>query len=234
MNTHSDQHALIVLGGHRPDPGVLAYVPAPATVICADSGLDHALSLHLTPDVVIGDFDSASSAAVERARAAGSTLVPFGPHKDQTDAELALQYAIDHHFAEVTVLWGGGDRIDHVLGVMSALAHPRLNQLDSLTAWIGRDYLHVLHAHDVVDLHHPIGSTISLLPLGSTISRLTTTGLQWELHDDELSGHAARGVSNIVQHTPTRIAVHHGVLGVIVPDALARPSTTTIVSRSYP
>jgi len=234
MNVHSKQHALIVLGGHQPSPGVLEHVPPSVTVVCADSGLDHAIALSLHPDVVIGDFDSASASAVEYARAAGSTLIPFNPNKDQTDAELALHYVLDHHFSDITIVWGGGDRIDHVLGVMAALAPPRLARVDSVTAWVGSDQLHVLHAQTVIDLHHPPGSTISLLPLGSTTPRVSTVGLQWELTEDELTAHTARGVSNVVQQSPTRIALHHGVLGVVVPNALSQPPSSTQTVRSRP
>lgn len=220
MDLHSDQHALIVLGGHPPQREILKHLPTSSFVVCADSGLDHALALDLQPHVVIGDFDSASADAVEQARASGSTLIPFDRRKDQTDAELALHYVLEHRFSDVTVLWGGGDRIDHVLGVMAALAHPRLSALNTLTAWVGRDQLQVLHAHTAIDVHRVIGTTISLLPLGATPARLTTTGLHWELIDEELDGRAARGVSNVVRQSPTQITVQQGVLAVITPDAL--------------
>lgn len=233
MSNYSEQHALIILGGHAPDPRVLALVPESALVVCADSGLDHALELGLHPHVVIGDFDSATSDAVEHARSVGSILVPFDADKDLTDAELALHFVLDQKFSDATVLWGGGDRIDHVLGVMAALAHPRLSSLSSLSVWVGRDQLRVVHADTALELHHRAGTTISLLPLGSESSRVTTSGLQWELVDETLEGHAARGVSNVVVNPPTRIVVHHGVLAVIVPDDLiSQPSPGAARRRS--
>lgn len=227
MSAHSDQHAVIVLGGHRPQRDAVARIPETALVVCADSGLDHALALDLEPHVVIGDFDSASPEAVQRARVAGATLVPFDPRKDLTDAELALNYVVDHRYRDVTVLWGGGDRIDHVLGVMAALAHPRLSGLDSLTAWVGHDHLQILHAPTIVELPQAIGTTISLLPLGSNRTHLTTSGLQWELTDEVLDAHAARGVSNVIARSPARIVMQHGVLAVVVPAAVAASTART-------
>ena len=67
------RHVVIVLGGHRPHETVLHLLDPADTVVCADSGLDHAYSLGFQPDVVIGDFDSVTSAALERARTAGVT-----------------------------------------------------------------------------------------------------------------------------------------------------------------
>lgn len=226
MSPHSDQHAVIVLGGHRPHRNALEAIPDSALVVCADSGLDHALALDLQPHVVIGDFDSASPEAVERARIGGATLIPYDPHKDLTDAELALHYVVEHRYCEVTVLWGGGDRIDHVLGVMAALAHPRLSELDSLIAWVGSDRLHILHAPTTFELSQTVGTTISLVPLGSNPSRLTTSGLHWELTDELLDSHTARGVSNVLVKSPARIMVQHGVLAVIVP-GVVEPRTSS-------
>lgn len=215
------RHVVIVLGGLRPHETVLPLLDPSDTVVCADSGLDHAYSLGLQPDVVIGDFDSVTSAALERARSAGVTELTFPSDKDRTDAELALHHALESGATRVTVVWGGGDRIDHVLGVFAALAHPHLARLASLEVWLGGDHLHVLHAGVDVLVDLRPGATVSLVPLGAADVRLSSAGLRWDLDDDVLHGHAARGVSNEVVATPVRIAVTHGVVGVVTPDAAA-------------
>lgn len=219
MTSSPDRHAVIVLGGHAPHVATLAHLEQPFTVICADSGLDHALALHLQPDVVIGDFDSVTAAALDDVRRKGVTVVPFPPDKDRTDAELALHDALDRGATRISVLWGGGNRIDHVLGVFAALAHPRLAQLRSLVVWMDRDHLRVLHPGTELSLALAPGSLVSLVPLGSGDVRITTGGFQWDLSDDVLLGHTARGVSNVVDRTPVRVRVDAGVLAVIVPDA---------------
>ena len=68
-------HAIVVIGGHPPDPRVLGVLPTRSCVICADSGLDHALRLGLYPDVVIGDMDSVDSSNLARARAEACTII---------------------------------------------------------------------------------------------------------------------------------------------------------------
>lgn len=227
MTSNPDRHAVIVLGGDPPSGAVLRHLPQPRTVICADSGLDHAVALGLHPDVVIGDFDSVSSGALEAARGAGAIVVPFPPDKDRTDAELALHDALDRGASEITVLWGGGDRIDHVLGVFAALAHPRLSSLRALAVWMDRDHLLVLHPGADIAIDRPVGTLVSLLPLGSTDVRVSTRGLQWDLADEILHGHAARGVSNVVHRHPSRIRVTEGVLALITPDAASSTTRST-------
>jgi len=215
------RHVVIVLGGRRPHEAVLSLVEPADTVVCADSGLDHAYSLGLQPDVVIGDFDSVTSAALERARTTGVTELTFPADKDRTDAELALHHALESGATRVTVVWGGGDRIDHVLGVFAALSHPHLARLRSLEVWMGGDHLHVLHAGVDVSVDLRPGATVSLVPLGAADVRLSSEGLRWDLDDEVLHGHAARGVSNEVLATPVRLDVTQGVVGVVTPDAVS-------------
>lgn len=220
------RHVVIVLGGHRPLDAVVALLDPADMVLCADSGLDHAYTLGLRPDVVIGDFDSVTSAALDRARASGVTELTFPPDKDRTDAELALHHALESGATKITVVWGGGDRIDHVLGVFAALAHPALAGVPSLEVWMGGDHLRVLHAGISVAVDLPRGATVSLLPLGAADVRLSSEGLRWDLDDEVLHGHAARGVSNEVLASPIRITVTHGVVGVVTPDGASKAGRT--------
>jgi len=128
--TEKISHALIVIGGDRPDPRALQHISQKTVVICADSGLDHALSLGLTPDIFLGDMDSVSSAALHTSQQATWKVITYDPLKDQTDTELALQYACTHGFTEITC-YG-------VLAIASIMflafwQHSRINHSDQFT-----------------------------------------------------------------------------------------------------
>ena len=64
-------------------------------MIAADAGLDHAEALGLPVDLVVGDLDSVSKEALERARRAGIAIEEHPAAKDQTDLELALDAAME-------------------------------------------------------------------------------------------------------------------------------------------
>ena len=218
MNVNSTmKHAVIVIGGDLPDPRALDHLDPHHVVICADSGLDHALTLGLDPHVLLGDMDSISAANLERSTSAEWIVIPFDRDKDQTDTELALQYAVDHQFAAITILWGSGDRIDHVLGVLAALAHSSLQTVGRLVAWIGSDRVEVLHGPKVWRDEVPLGSTISLMPLGHLVDDVTTNGLKWNLEGAELSPTTSRGVSNLSNEPTISISIGNGVLAVVYP-----------------
>src|SRR5882757_8624716 len=63
--------AIVVTGGDPPHPTVRDRLPTGATVIAADSGLDHAIALGLRVDRVVGDLDSVSPEALAAAARAG-------------------------------------------------------------------------------------------------------------------------------------------------------------------
>lgn len=116
---------VVVAGGDPVLPAERAWVPGDAVVIAADSGLDHAHALGLRADVAVGDFDSVSPRALERAEADGTRLERHPAAKDATDLELALDAAAAHGPERIVVLGGHGGRVDHLLANAALLAADR-------------------------------------------------------------------------------------------------------------
>lgn len=214
-------HAVVVIGGHPPDRRVLGSIPADHQLICADSGLDHALRLGLSPSVVIGDMDSVHRSSLDLIRDSGCSVLEYPTHKDSTDTELALAHAVETGHRTITVVWGGGDRIDHVLGVVAALGHPRLSSLESLRVWLGPDRMDIVHSGRELTCHLDPDTLVSLVPIGSGDPTVSTQGLKWELVDSRLHSDAARGLSNVVLSSPLRVRVSSGVVAVVIPDCLS-------------
>ena len=72
-------------------------------VIAVDGGGAVCIEAGVTPDIVLGDFDSLDPAALEWLRRVGVTVKAFPADKDQTDLELALAVARGQGAARVTV-----------------------------------------------------------------------------------------------------------------------------------
>lgn len=229
--SHRPDHVLLVIGGSAPSPRCLSHISPFELVICADSGVDHARLLGLKPDHVLGDMDSISDDSRAWAASLDAHFVVADRDKDQTDTELALAAIATMRPRALTVLWGGGDRIDHVLGVMAAVVAPPLSALDRIDLWIANDLIHVLHGPRTIDLDSPIGTTVSLVPLAGPVAGVTTAGLQWDLNDETLRTDQARGVSNVIVDS-ARIDIRTGVLAAIIP-ARALVETITTVQANH-
>jgi thiamine pyrophosphokinase len=219
-------HVVLVLGGSAPSPTTRDHLAPFQMVICADSGVDHARSLDLSPDVVVGDLDSISESGREWAESIGARFEIADRNKDLTDTELALELVTTIGPRRLTIIWGGGDRIDHVLGVLAAVASPTLATIEHLQLWVASDLVMVSHAPRTIRLDLPDDTTVSLVPLGGSVDGVSTTGLRWNLLDESMRADRARGVSNVILG-PATVSIQTGVLAVIVPAA-------TLVERNRP
>ena len=56
-----------------------------AVIICCDGGMRHAMKLGITPDYIVGDFDSVSSDVLEYYRSQNIELKQVPCRKDETD-----------------------------------------------------------------------------------------------------------------------------------------------------
>jgi thiamine pyrophosphokinase len=59
---------------------------------------------------------------------------------------------------------------------------------------------------------------VTLLPVGGTATGVTTTGLRFALHGEDLHPWSARGVSNEFVDLSATVGVRTGVVLAVVPD----------------
>jgi thiamine pyrophosphokinase len=189
----------------RPDDWILA----------ADGGLHNALRLGLTPSVVIGDLDSIDPEALPALTASGVTLVRHPQRKDETDLELALQYAVLQGAGEIIVLGALGDRWDQTLANALLLASPRWA---ATRTWLadGGQLLTVLHGGQSITLEAPAGTTLSLLPLAGDALGVRTRGLEYPLSGEALHFAATRGISNTLLAPAATVGLERGLLLIIL------------------
>lgn len=218
-----DDTCIIVTGGEPPSPSVRGWLPTASWVIAADSGLDHAETLGLPVDLVLGDLDSVSKEALARARAAGIAVEEHPAAKDQTDLELALDRAMERGARRIVVVTGGGGRLDHLLAGAMALAVPPAFGV-TVEAWIGRAWLGVVHGPGSLEVEARPGELLTLLPAGGPAAGVRTAGLRYPLHGEVLAAGSSRGVSNEMLVSRAGVSLEAGALLVIRPEALEVPS----------
>ncbi len=203
-------HAWVVTGGEPQSPEGLRELAPPQFVVAADSGADIARSLGLTPDVIVGDFDSVTpagaAAAIEQRR--------FPTDKDATDLALALAEARDRGATDITVVGGAGGRLDHFLANVAAVASDDLAGI-AVDAVMGTARLWVVRHHRTI--HGAPGEVVTLLPYGGPATAVRTTGLRWVLAGETLEAGSTRGVSNVFAAPEATVALATGVLLAIRP-----------------
>lgn len=81
--------------------------------IGVDRGTFILLDKGIKPDYAFGDFDSVSAAEKEIILKSDIVLNQYQSEKDQTDMELALQWALDQKPEELLLFGATGGRLDH-------------------------------------------------------------------------------------------------------------------------
>jgi len=185
-------------------------------VICADGGLEHAMSVGIEPHVVLGDFDSLSGAHQRYLNQAPThiKIYEYPIQKDKTDGQLAVEYALDTGVREIWMFGGLGGRFDHTLGNL-LLCWLCLGRGVAMQLVGHRQYVRMLNGPDSTDLRGRPGDYVSLLPLTPTVVGVTTTGLYYPLQENTLYLGDTRGLSNELITAQAKVEVRDGILVVI-------------------
>jgi len=197
INTKPRPAAVIVAGGDPVPADEIPALPEDRFVIAADSGLHAAQALGIPVDLVVGDFDSATPAALDAAEKAGAEIV-------------ALDAALARGLSPAVVVGGAGfDRIDHFMANALLLAHPRYAEMRPQW-WVKG--AHVAPVHTRIAFNGVPGDIVTLLPIGGTAAGVTTTGLRWQLEDETLEPGSTRGVSNEMTSPVATVDLTEGTL----------------------
>ncbi len=207
--------AVVVANGEFPSAERLRpMVQSADRVVAADGGANWLAAQGLRADLLVGDLDSATPAAVAALEAAGCRVQRHPAHKDETDLELALCAAAEWRPVRITIIGAGGGRVDHALANILLLALPQLAGID-VRLYDGRSYLALLQALEApaeTVLSGRPGDLLSLIPLGGDAVGVTTTALEYPLRGETLRFGPARGISNVFLGTAARVQLERGRL----------------------
>lgn len=207
---------VVVIGGGPLTHCSVDDVHPAATIVAADSGLDHAVAAGLSPTVLVGDLDSISAHGKMWAYAHEVEIDEHPVDKDATDTELALRRAAATEATNLLVLGATGRRFDHALGTIAALGHPVLARFETIRFLLDGVAIYVLHGGHSITLDLPHQTVFSLLALHGACRGIEVSGAEWPLSNAALDSSSTRGVSNSSTDL-VHIAVADGVLTVVVP-----------------
>ncbi|NIS80362.1 MAG: thiamine diphosphokinase [Anaerolineales bacterium] len=179
-------------------------------VIAANGGSRLAQSLDLQVDVVIGDLDSLDPESKLALTDSGATFELSAAEKDETDLELALLYAASRGARQIIVLGAIGGRMDMTLANVLLLTHPRLSTTriqiwhEKQTAWLIRP--------PGEEIEGDPGDTLSLIPLSTDATGISTHHLAYPMSGDDLAFGPARGISNVITGPVARVDLKTGML----------------------
>ncbi|MGN0193590.1 MAG: thiamine diphosphokinase [Pseudoramibacter sp.] len=199
----------------------------PGTIIAADSGLEMANRLNLTPDLMVGDFDSVDQKIFSEYAEKGVEVKRHPVHKDQTDTELAVDTALALRPAGVTLFGATGTRVDHMLASLAAAARLARHRIP-VRLVDPHNTLFLCQGPQHLVWHLSPGTTVSLTALSDRTGPVTLKGFAYPLAHRTLSfTDAGLTVSNFAAAPEQEISFESGLLLIDAVDEKETPQDKT-------
>ena len=183
------EHA-VILSACRVSPQMRRYIQKEDYIVACDAGYRNAAVLGVTPDLIVGDFDSAP-----RPDTTGNMVVL--PHvKDDTDTQYAARWLLEHGAKRVTLLGAlGGARMEHTLANIATGLYLARNGAEVCIA-DERSELHYLLPGRPLRLPRGDWMYLSLFPIDGSLTGVSMSGVFYPLSDATLTPDYPLGVSN--------------------------------------
>lgn len=174
-------------------------------VIAADGGYDMLARWGVTPDLLMGDFDSLGTTPPEDIETVRHPVM-----KDDTDMALAADAALSRG-AERLIIYGGlGGRPDHSFANIQLAAGLARRGVEAVL--VGADFSMTAVCSRGVRFEGCHAGTISVFAVGGTAQGVTERGLLYRLDNAELSDSRPMGVSNSFTGARAEIETREGTL----------------------
>ena len=147
--------------------------------IAANGGYKFFELSRITPDLVIGDFDS-----LNKKRLAGlsklTKVISHPVQKDKTDSELALEFCLKQKFNIIDIAMPQVGQPDHFMGLISLLANPKIR--NAKVRLVNHELEIKLVTNQKLRFNGCAGDLFSVKAVCQPI-KLTYTGTQYDAKD---------------------------------------------------
>lgn len=177
-------------------------------VIAADAGYRICLREGITPQLLLGDFDSMEPPAEF------PHLCRLPVEKDETDTMAAIRVGLERGCTDFWIYGGtGGRRLDHTLANLQALLFLRRR---GARGWLyGDGFVWTVIENETLRIRKAVDwGLFSAFCLGDRAEGVYEEGFQYPLEDAVLTPEFPLGVSNHILERSARITVGKGALAV--------------------
>ncbi len=183
-------------------------------IIAADHGLVAVDRLGISPDYIVGDFDSVPEAILKSYLESSIPIDIFPREKDKTDTQIALELALQHNATSIVLVGATGSRLDHTMANIHLLLLPLQLNID---ACIMDEYnkIYLKKESFQIEKQKQHGNYVSLLPFSEEVTGLTLSGFHYPLNKIVLTAGSSLGISNEIIGEVAQIEFVNGTLLVI-------------------
>lgn len=172
-------------------------------IVCADSGYSFAKKAGLTPNLIIGDFDSLKEELPQN-----TEVVKLNTHKDDTDTEHCVMECIRRGYKDFLLLGSIGGRTDHTFANIATLAFLSEYNYNGIARNNGEE-IRILKEGSY-EMNNKKGLIFSVFPYGCESVNVTYKGAEYMLSNKTLTYNVSRGISNVFVDDEAEITINRG------------------------
>lgn len=208
-------------------------------VVAVDGGYMYCRVLEITPDVIIGDFDSleepyasevreleaarvaepgesdVSCTSENREAAEGecSRVIRLDREKDDTDTMAAIRYGLQAGCREFHLYAAMGGRLEHTIANLQTLLFLKKNGAKGYL-WDAFSMTTVI-CNESISFRESMEGILSVFAMGGDAKGVTETGLKYQLQDALLENSFPKGISNEFIGEEATVSVKDGSLLIL-------------------
>ncbi|WP_160720058.1 thiamine diphosphokinase [Bacillus sp. USDA818B3_A] len=197
-------------------PDLTAYQESDAIWVGVDRGVFHLIRRNIIPSKAFGDFDSVTQEELSAIEDQVTGIKKYKPEKDETDMELALNWAVEQKPESIRLFGATGGRLDHLLANVHLLLTP-IKANNPVNVYI-------IDQKNIVFIKEPGHYTIekmaskkyiSFVPLTLDVTELTLDGFKYPLKNRHISLGSTLCISNELIDDYGTFSFSKGILIVI-------------------
>lgn len=181
-----------------------------------DRGVFYLLNAGIKPAMAFGDFDSVTVEELAEIEKEVSDLKKFIPEKDETDMELALNWAIEQQPESILIFGATGGRLDHLMANIQLLLKPLQQGINIPTEIIDtKNILYVKKPGNYTVNKLDDIKYISFLPATPSVSGMTLENFKYPLKDCHIPMGSTLCISNELIRGHGTFSFSEGILIVV-------------------
>ncbi|WP_045515306.1 thiamine diphosphokinase [Neobacillus niacini] len=181
-----------------------------------DRGVYTLINKNITPEIAFGDFDSVSKEELLVIEGKVKEMKRFKPEKNETDMELALNWAIKQEPDLIRIFGATGGRLDHLLANVHLMVNPLMKGNKLNIVLIDNQNILALKGPGSYKIEKRVDKKyISFVPLTLNVEGLTLEGFKYPLIKRHISIGSTLCISNELISDNGTFSFSEGILLVI-------------------
>ena len=187
-------------------------------VIAVDGGYEYCKLLEITPDYILGDFDSISEkeaeCVAEIAKSQEDKVIILPVDKDDTDMLAAIKLGLAEGYQNFRIYAGMGGRIEHSIANMQCLLY--LKEHNAVGYLMDGTGMILVAKEEEISFQDSMEGYMSLFCLGDRAT-VSIENMKYLLREHEITNSFPIGISNeFILGEKGKVTVHKGAVVMIV------------------